>query len=252
MPDYDEANPTNAYADTMYKNELPFLEADEDESLNTQQMFRGSTCIVSDSTLHQHQKPPHPQYVIDERPQHQYVDTVSSVQVIDGYAPIEPYTEYCPSDESSWYTKSDRLQRRRSRDSVENDLSLMQTDEHHRRRPETMRSISEDTQSRTAKQTIPRRTFSHPEPEMQNVRRIGNELQPTVPSPNPFGDLKERKKLSKLPSPRCKNFKSTDVYDTSPSSGEFSKKHIDFCRAIYGDAAYFKLFNKQISNICVT
>lgn len=243
LPDYDDANPTNSYADVRYNHESPFLEADEDESLNAQ-MFRGSTCVVSEP-----QPPPPPsQYVIDDRAQHQYADTAST-QPADGYVAHDAYADYCPTDESSWYTQSDRLQRRRSRDSVDNDLSLMQPDDHNRRRPETMRSISEDTQSRNAKQTIPRRTYSHPEPDMQSVRR--NELPPKLPSPSPFGDMKDRKKPSKLPSPRCKNFKSTDMYDTSPSSGELPIRNILIFDAIDVRPASRQTTKYATGRICV-
>lgn len=242
LPDYDDANPTNSYADVRYNHESPFLEADEDESLNAQ-MFRGSTCIVSEPHQQPAPAPPPPsQYVIDDRAQQQYGDTATT-QPADAYVAHDAYADYCPSDESSWYTQSDRLQRRRSRDSVDNDLSLMQPDDHNRRRPETMRSISEDTQSRNAKQTIPRRTYSHPEPDMQSVRR--NELPPKLPSFSPFGDMKERKKPSKLPSPRCKNFKSTDVYDTSPSSGECFRYGIDIRFSMQSTAEACVLTNQR-------
>lgn len=206
------------YSDNIYNHELPFLEADEDESLHAQ-MFRGSSCVVSEAMQQHHQHQHHLQQ------QHQYArddirgqfSTVVTVQSSDSYPP----DTYAESEENAWYLQ----QRRQSRDSVEKELEFVPTDDHHRRRPETMRSISEDTQSRNTKQTITRRTFSHPERDIQNVRRMGtsNELPPKLPSPNPFGDMKDRKKPTILPSPRCKNFKSVDITDTSTSFGKLQK-----------------------------
>lgn len=206
----------NPYSDNMYNREAPFLEADEDESLHTQ-MFRGSSCVVSEAMQqqHQHHLQQQHQYAMDEM-RGQFTNVVN-IQSADSYPP----DTYAVSEENSWYLQ----QRRQARESVEKELEFVPTDDHHRRRPETMRSISEDTQSRNAKQTIKRRTFSHPERDMQNVRKMGtsSELPPKLPPPNPFGDMKDRKKPTKLPSPRCKNFKSVDVTDTTSSFGKSQK-----------------------------
>lgn len=167
LPEYDDMNQMNAYNDSMYNSENAFLEADEDET------FDGN----------QHSQFHHPQH---QQPQQQQQYQPSYFNSSDQKLPFDDDGEmsyqmrhnvenymadpvpYSLSEETSWYGRKERShQRHRSREFAENEKMLQNEDE-HRRKPETMRSISEDTATRTAKQAVTRRTLSHPEKEFHS------------------------------------------------------------------------------------
>lgn len=162
LSDYDDMNQMNPYNDSMYNSENTFLEADEDESFDIDsnvQQYQSSYYGASDTKLP------------FEEPD------LSMNQVVGGpnVHSVESYLndslpEYSPpTDDSTWYGRPDRPYRRRSRDFNESEIMGGPSyDEEHRRKPETMRSISEDTPTRTAKQAVTRRTLSHPEKESQS------------------------------------------------------------------------------------
>lgn len=151
MPDYDDTNQMNAYNewreqnDGIYNSDNTFLEADEDDSLDQQQYQTG---IYYDN---------------DDIPQHQVIGG-PNVRSVESYL-NDSLPEYSPDDR---YGRRDRPRRRRSRDLSENETMAPSSDDDHRRKPETMRSISEDTPTRTVKQAVTRRTLSHPEKESQS------------------------------------------------------------------------------------
>lgn len=164
LPEYDDMNPMNAYNEGMYNQENTFREADEDDTFDTQEYpsnYYGSTDSKNQQQLQQQQK-----HDDEEISMHQYV-VAPTVHTVDNYM-NDSLPEYSsPSDDNLWYTRKERPHRRRSRDLSESE-GLSSHDEDTRRKPETMRSISEDTPTRNIKQTITRRTLSHPEKETQS------------------------------------------------------------------------------------
>lgn len=146
LPEYDDMNQKNAYNESMYNSDNAFMEADEDESIDGQpqpQQYQTNFYGASEPKL---------PFEDDE-----YVQPMR--QSVENYMG-EP--QYSSPEESSWYGRKERPHRRRSREFTDNEVMLPNEDE-HRRKPETMRSISEDTPTRTAKQLVTRRTLSHPE-----------------------------------------------------------------------------------------
>lgn len=155
LPEYDDMNQMNAYNDSMYNSDNTFLEADEDDSFDLQQ---------------QQQQQYQPNYYSSNDSKLQYDDD-ENAQSASMRHNVESYMgelQYSPPEESSWYGRKERPHRRRSRDFIENEIMVPanEDDEQQRRhKPEAMRSISEDTPTRTAKQAVTRRTLSHPEKE---------------------------------------------------------------------------------------
>ncbi|XP_031625450.1 uncharacterized protein LOC116342095 isoform X2 [Contarinia nasturtii] len=196
LPEYDDMNQMSAYNDGMYNSDNAFREADEDDTFDGQKQYPPNYYSSSDPKL---------QYDDDEM-----VHPMSTMcrPNVDNYM-VD--TQYSSPEESSWYGRKERSHRRRSREFTENEVMISTNEpDEHRRKPEAMRSISEDTPTRTAKQAVTRRTLSHPEKESHSQ-------SPKIPSPKQFIDVMERsKKPSKIPSPRRKNYKSIDIPDTSP------------------------------------
>lgn len=124
--------------------------------------------------------------------------------------------EYFHPEEYIRAVRKDRTRRRRSKEFIEPEVIISSNDdEPAKRKPEQMRSISEDTGSRIIK-PVTRRSLSHPE-NNTNLRK--NDTK--IPSPKPLAEMLERQKKdkqSKLPSPRRRTYKSTDHVDTSPPS----------------------------------
>lgn len=145
LPEYDDMNQMNAYNDSMYNSDNTFLEADEDDTFDGQKQYPPNYYSSSDPKL---------PYDDDE--------IVHPIRHTSDYM-VDP--QYSPPDENTWYGR--KSHRRRSRDEyIENDVMISSNEpDEHRRKPETMRSISEDTPTRTAKQAVTRRTLSHPEKE---------------------------------------------------------------------------------------
>lgn len=145
LPEYDDKNQKNTYSENMYNSDNAFMEADEDESCEGHQPYQTNYYGASEPKL---------PFEEEEYPGHPIRHSV------ENYMTTEPH--YSSPEESSWYGRKERPHRRRSREFAENEVMLPNEDE-HRRKPETMRSISEDTPTRTAKQLVTRRTLSHPE-----------------------------------------------------------------------------------------
>ncbi|XP_059622132.1 uncharacterized protein LOC132265448 isoform X2 [Phlebotomus argentipes] len=127
--------------------------------------------------------------------------------------------EYFHPDEYIRTVKKERTRRRRSRELIELELMMSSNDEEPvRPKPETMRSISEDSGTRPVK-PVTRRSLSHPERGDGQIFKRSDTVK--VPSPKPLADLLEKQKkekLSKLPSPRRKNYKSLDLPDSTLSA----------------------------------
>lgn len=151
MNHMNHMNKMNAYNDSMYNSENTFREADEDDNFEGQQpqpqpqQYQSNYYAMSEPRL---------QYEEDEVQSHVMRHTENYM--------VEP--QYSPPEENaSWYGRKERPYRRRSREFGENEMAMPPNEDEHRRKPETMRSISEDTPTRTAKQAVTRRTLSHPE-----------------------------------------------------------------------------------------
>lgn len=148
LPDYDDMNQMGMYHDqTMYSNENAFCEADEDDTFEMQQPYQQS-------------------YYEEEEMAKHHVVGAPNVHSVESYL-NDSLPEYSPpADDSSWYGRKERPHRRGSREYYDNEMIGQQQssdDVGHRRKPETMRSISEDTPTRNVKQAVTRRTLSHPE-----------------------------------------------------------------------------------------
>ncbi|XP_020712953.1 uncharacterized protein LOC101458910 isoform X6 [Ceratitis capitata] len=81
-----------------------------------------------------------------------------------------------------------------------------------RRKPEQMRSISEDSGAKTSPlKNVPRRSLSHPEKETQASKKV----EPTkIPSPRPLADILDKtRNNTKIPTPRRRNSRGTNGAD---------------------------------------
>lgn len=162
LPDYDDMNQMNTYNETMYSNENAFLEADEDDSYELNAQLQ----------IQQQQQQLQQQYQtnyygdveeVEELAMHHVVGA-PNVHSVESYL-NDSLPEYSPpADENTWYGAR-KPHRRSSREFHETEMVGPSQDDGHRRKPEAMRSISEDTPTRTAKQAVTRRTLSHPEKE---------------------------------------------------------------------------------------
>ncbi|XP_067617032.1 uncharacterized protein btsz isoform X2 [Eurosta solidaginis] len=80
---------------------------------------------------------------------------------------------------------------------------------HERRKPEQMRSISEDSGAKpNAPKPVTRRSMSHPEKETQTNKKV----EPTkIPSPRPLADILDKTRTNtKIPTPRRRNIRGTN------------------------------------------
>lgn len=161
MADYEDAMGGNVYAEDT------FLEADEDETNDQQQPpYHKAIYSASDSKVRYDEDG-------DERPQ--LPPGTQTVRSAESFL-NDTLPEYSHPDETNWYgcgggvrKEQQRTRRRRSRELAENDVLVTSNEDEPKRKPETMRSISEDTPTRTIKQPVTRRTLSHPEKDAQVV-----------------------------------------------------------------------------------
>lgn len=75
--------------------------------------------------------------------------------------------EYFHPEEYIRAVKKDRTRRRRSKEMIETELIVSSNDDEPKRKPETMRSISEDSGNKPAVKPVTRRSLSHPEREKE-------------------------------------------------------------------------------------
>lgn len=75
--------------------------------------------------------------------------------------------EYFHPEEYIRAVKKDRTRRRRSKEMIETELILSSNDDEPKRKPEAMRSISEDSGNKPAVKPVTRRSLSHPEREKE-------------------------------------------------------------------------------------
>lgn len=149
MGDYEDSMGGNVYTEDT------FLEADEDETY--EQQYRRQSNYGANDVMTARQD----NDAIDDRP-------LMNQSYVNG--------DQQP-DDGLWYggvrKETARMRRRRSRELTDSDVQVTSNEDEPRRKPETMRSISEDTPTRTIKQPVTRRTLSHPENESQvNVQRM--------------------------------------------------------------------------------
>ncbi|XP_026849705.1 uncharacterized protein LOC6588325 isoform X5 [Drosophila persimilis] len=72
-----------------------------------------------------------------------------------------------------------------------------------RRKPEQMRSVSEDSGAKTTPKPVTRRSFSHPEKDTQPPKKLETSK---IPSPRPLADILDKSRgTSKIPQPRRRN-----------------------------------------------
>lgn len=75
--------------------------------------------------------------------------------------------EYFHPEEYIRAVKKDRTRRRRSKEMIETELIMSSNDDEPKRKPEAMRSISEDSGNKPAVKPVTRRSLSHPEREKE-------------------------------------------------------------------------------------
>lgn len=125
--------------------------------------------------------------------------------------------EYFQPDEYIKALKKDRNRRRKSRDlPIEPQVIISSNEEVPKRKPETMRSVSEESAPRVSK-IVPRRSLSHPEKETQAIKTDS----PTIPNPKLLSDLLA-KRIPKLPSPRRFKLGSNKAATTDQEPAEES------------------------------
>lgn len=154
LPEYDDMNQMNVYSDTMYNSDNnAFIEADEDDPYGD-----GSTPQYQPNPYYGHTSEPKLPFEEDE-----YAHQDRIRRSAENYMGEPQYSS--PEESTAWHGRKERPYRRRSsRELPENEVMLAnEQDDPHRRKPESMRSISEDTPTRSAKQPVTRRTLSHPE-----------------------------------------------------------------------------------------
>lgn len=160
LPEYDSAS-IGSYQEPMY-NEHSFLEVDEEEPYEAPAYK--SNYSASDSKV---------RYDEDDKPKPKVGQTVRSA---DSFL-NDSLPEYSHPEEGARYaggsSRKERPRRRRSKEMIEStDLPVSSNeDEPTKRKPETMRSISEDVPPRTVK-PVTRRSLSHPEKDTQVSCRL--------------------------------------------------------------------------------
>lgn len=141
--------PDQMYMEPMYTDHS-FLEVDEDEHYNSAP-YNTKNYSVSDSKM-------------DDRPK----TTRGSRHTVRSAESFlnESLPDYGHPDEMGRYSRKERPRRRRSRELTESEMMASSNDDEPRRKPETMRSISEDVPVRPMK-PVTRRSLSHPEKDTQ-------------------------------------------------------------------------------------
>lgn len=84
--------------------------------------------------------------------------------------------EYFHPEEYIRAVKKDRTRRRRSKEMIETELVMSSNDDEPKRKPETMRSISEDSGNKPVIKPVTRRSLSHPEREKEVCKEMGGEM----------------------------------------------------------------------------
>lgn len=165
MADYEDASIGMVYTEDT------FLEADEDETYDQQPYRNKANYSESDSVLRYDEEGD------DRLNQPQVTQTIRSAESFLN----DTLLEYSHPEDPTWYGGNNGAgagirkeqqrtpRRRRSRELTETDVLVTSNEDEPRRKPETMRSISEDTPTRTVKQPVTRRTLSHPEKDSQVV-----------------------------------------------------------------------------------
>lgn len=142
------------YNEQMY-NDHSFLEVDEEESESYDSPpYSAKNYSASDSKV---------RYDEEDKPKAKGGGhTVRSAESFLN----DSLPEYSHPEETTRYSRKERPRRRRSRELTENEVMVSSNDDEPRRKPETMRSISEDVPARAVK-PVTRRSLSHPEKETQ-------------------------------------------------------------------------------------
>lgn len=142
LPEYDDSN---SY------NEHTFLEVDEEESYDGQYK---NVYSASDSKV---------RYDEEEKPKTKIGHNVRSAESFLN----DTVPEYNHPDDGFRHSRKDRTRRRRSREIIESEIHASSNEDEPRRKPETMRSISEDIPPKSNSKPVTRRSLSHPERETQ-------------------------------------------------------------------------------------
>lgn len=160
LPEYDDSPSGMGYmSEQMYMepmyNENSFLEVDEEEPYQqSPPQYCSKNYSASDSKV---------RYDEEDKPKIKVGGhTIRSAESFLN----DSLPEYSHPDEPARYSRKERPRRRRSRELTENEMFASSNDDEPKRKPETMRSISEDVPCRNVK-PITRRSLSHPEKETQ-------------------------------------------------------------------------------------
>lgn len=145
LPEYDEQSVQ--FNEPQQYEEHAFLECDEDDQFDVPQYKNNYS--ASDSKV---------RYDEEDKPKPKVGHTVRSADsFLNDHLP-----EYSHPDEEQRYGRKDRPRRRKSRELTDGENPFSSNDDEVRRKPEAMRSISEDVPPRTIK-PVTRRSLSHPE-----------------------------------------------------------------------------------------
>lgn len=148
LPEYDQMG----YNEVTYIEDT-FLEVDEEYDPHEPHIQYTKNYSSSDSKV---------RYDADDALKPKVTQTVRSAESFLN----DTLPEYSHPDEAARYSRKERPRRRHSRELSENETYHSSNDDEPKRKPEAMRSISEDTPTRTVK-PITRRALSHPEKDIQ-------------------------------------------------------------------------------------
>lgn len=135
-----------------YDDSHSFLEVDEEESYEGPQYK--NVYSASDSKV---------RYDEEDKPKTKVGHNVRSAESFLN----DTLPEYNHPDEGFRSSRKDRTRRRRSREIIESEIHASSNEDEPRRKPETMRSISEDIPPKSNSKPVTRRSLSHPERETQ-------------------------------------------------------------------------------------
>lgn len=196
--EYTELNSTFAEADENNYNEQESYQAYESMQQTIDVGSGGLVHYTAEQTAQYHE----PSRYEFEISQGQSVRNkiASSVKSAENFMNPESSSEYYTPDEYIKQAQKNRNRRRKSRELPADPEVVVSSndDESRKHKPETMRSVSEDSSPRTMK-VVPRRSFSQPEKETQKKIELAK-----IPSP---------KSLSEKTKPPSPVKPETDIVD---------------------------------------
>lgn len=167
----DEHENQHAYTNEYSELNLTFAEADEN---NYNEYNEGLSAYQSGAN-----------FVVERQAQYHEVRYKLNQPAKSAEIVPNDYSNECNPDEYIKQAQKNRTRRRKSRElPADPEILVSSTDEESRKhKPETMRSVSEESSPRTFK-ILPRRSFSQPEKETQRKSELA-----LIPSPTPLSGL---------------------------------------------------------------